>query len=342
MGDGPRKADVSNGRSRSTISATALAPGAGKISTSEVGRLNWNGQPELAAERTEKKEMSKVEITPLTPDFAAEVHGVDLRKPAAAASRVWELIEKFGVIFLRDQSLTLDQLVAGTEAIGSILRVPYVKGLDSHPDVIAVLKEADEKRISTFGGTWHSDFSFLDIPPSLTLLYAVELPSTGGDTIWANQYAAYEALSPGLKAILDPLNTIHTGTPHGTSGPGDYSGTSRSIKMVRNDPTADREVLHPVVRTHPLTGRKALFVNPVYTQRFENMTISESKPLLDYLYQHATKPEFCCRWRWHPATLAIWDNRCTMHLAVNDYDGTRRLLYRTTILGEKPSSLRAA
>lgn len=282
--------------------------------------------------------MSKVDIRPLTPDLAAEIHGLDLRETAKAVPVIREAIAKYGVIFLRDQSLTLDQLVAGTAAIGPILRVPFIKGMESHPDVIAVLKEADEKRISTFGGTWHTDFSFLPLPPSLTLLYAVELPPVGGDTLWANQYAAYEAISPGLQSLLDPLYAVHTGSPYGTATVGSYGATSRSIQIVRNDPNADRELVHPVVRIHPVTGRKALFINPVYTQRFENMTVAESKPLLDYLYQHTVRPEFCCRWQWHPGTLAIWDNRSTMHLAINDYDGARRLLYRTTISGEEPVS----
>ena len=281
-------------------------------------------------------QMAQVDIRPLTPDLAAEIHGLDLRQTETAVPVIREAIAKYGVIFLRDQNLTLDQLLDGTAAIGPVLRVPFVKGMDSHPDIIAVLKEADEKRISTFGGTWHTDFSFLSQPPSLTLLYASELPAVGGDTLWANQYAAYDALSPGLQQLLDPLRAVHTGWPHGTNGPSPDVPVSRSIRMVRNDPTADREELHPVVRVHPVTGRKALFVNPVYTQRFEDMTAAESKPLLDYLYQHCIRSEFTCRWRWHPGTLAIWDNRCTMHLAINDYDGVRRLLYRTTVQGERP------
>jgi len=280
--------------------------------------------------------MSNLDIRPLTPDLGAEIYGLDLRQKSIAAPAIKEALARYGVIFLRDQTLSLDELVDGTAAIGPILRVPFVKGMQSHPDVIAVLKEADERKISTFGGTWHSDFSFLPTPPSLTLLYAAELPSVGGDTIWANQYAAYDALSSGMKALLDPLRAVHIGTPHGTMGPGAGAATSRSIQMVRNDPAADREILHPVVRVHPVTGRKALFINQVYTQRFENMTIAESRPLLDYLYQHSTSPEFCCRWHWHPGTLAVWDNRCTLHLAINDYDGVRRLLYRTTVEGEIP------
>jgi len=280
--------------------------------------------------------MSKLDVRPLTPDLGAEIHGIDFRQTGHAAPAIREAIARYGVLFLRDQSLSLDELVDGTAAVGPILRVPFVKGMESHPDVIAVLKEADEKKISTFGGTWHSDFSFLAVPPSLTLLYAVELPEVGGDTVWANQYAAYEALSDGMKAMLEPLRAVHVGTPHGTMGPAAGSATSKSIQMVRNDPAADKEILHPVVRVHPVTGRKALFINQVYTQRFENMSVAESKPLLDYLYRHTTSPEFCCRWQWHPRTLAIWDNRSTLHLAINDYDGARRLLYRTTVEGEVP------
>jgi taurine dioxygenase len=279
---------------------------------------------------------SNLDLHPLTPDLGAEIHGLDLRQPGPAAPYLREAIARHGVLFLRHQDLTLDELLAATAALGSVLRVPFVNGMASHPDIIAVLKEADERRISTFGGTWHTDFSFLPQPPALTLLYAAELPEVGGDTLWANQYAAYEALSPGLQHLLNPLMAVHTGWPHGTSGPGPDAAVSRSIRMVRNDPTADREQLHPVVRVHPITGRKALFVNPVYTQRFADMTAAESKPLLDYLYQHCVRPEFSCRWRWQPGTLAIWDNRCTMHLAINDYDGVRRLLYRTTVAGETP------
>jgi taurine dioxygenase len=279
-------------------------------------------------------------IQPVTPELGAEVTGVDLKNldgdDLAAIERAFA---KHSVLFFRDQSMTLDELLKVTHRFGPVLRVPYVQGIASHPDVIAVLKEADEKRISTFGGTWHTDFSFLAEPPAATLLYSVELPPVGGDTIWASQYLAYEALSAGMKALLEPLKAVHTGWPHGTMGPNPDVPVSRSIKMARNDPTADREVAHPVVRVHPVTGRKALFVNPVYTQRFENMTAAESKPILDFLSQHNVRSEFCCRLRWRKGTMAMWDNRCLMHLAVNDYDGHRRLLYRTTVAGEVPSGI---
>ncbi|MFZ9818025.1 MAG: TauD/TfdA dioxygenase family protein [Ilumatobacteraceae bacterium] len=246
------------------------------------------------------------------------------------------LLAERGVVFLRDQHLTPEDQVAVTARFGAVLRVPYVKHLDEHPDIIAVLKEADEKKISTFGGTWHSDFSFLDQPPSLTVLYGREIPQFGGDTLWSSQYAAFEALSPRMQEMLSGLSAVQTGWPHGTKGPGPNAAVSRSVVMTRNDPTADREVIHPVVRVHPITKRKALFVNPVYTQRFEGMTEEESKPLLSFLFAHATKPEFTCRLHWEEGTLALWDNRCVLHLAINDYDGSRRLLHRTTVAGETP------
>jgi taurine dioxygenase len=247
-----------------------------------------------------------------------------------------DALAEHSVVFVRDQQLTPEQQVELTRRFGAVLRVPYVKPLDDHPDVIAVLKEADERNISTFGGTWHSDFSFLDEPPSVTLLFAVDVPEFGGDTLWSSQYAAYDSLSRGMKRVLEPLRAVQTAWPHGTKGPGASAAVSRSVVMTRNDPTADREVVHPVVRVHPVTGRKALFVNPVYTERFADMSVDESRPLLGYLFDHATRAEFTCRLRWAPGTLAIWDNRCLLHLAVNDYDGSRRLLHRTTAAGERP------
>jgi taurine dioxygenase len=272
-----------------------------------------------------------------SPACGAEVVGLELR---TAGDDDWLLIGEalvhHGVLFLRDQHLTPPDQVALTARFGTVLRVPYITHLAEHPDVIAVLKEADERNISTFGGTWHSDFSFLTEPPSLTLLYALELPDVGGDTLWSSQAAAYDALSDGLRRLLDPLSAVHTGWPHGTRGPGSDVAVSRSVGMVRNDPGADREVTHPVVRVHPVTGRRALFVNPVYTQRFEGMTEAESKPLLEFLFDHAVRPDLTCRLRWEPRTLAIWDNRGLLHLALNDYDGSRRLLHRTTVAGERP------
>ena len=274
---------------------------------------------------------------PVTPACGSFVEGLDVKRASDAdLAALSQLLAERGVVFLRDQHLSPEDQVALTARFGEVLRVPYVKHLDEHPDIIAVLKEADEKKISTFGGTWHSDFSFLDQPPSLTILYGREIPPFGGDTLWSSQYAAFDALSPRMQEMMCGLSAVQTGWPHGMKGPGPNAAVSRSVVMTRNDPTADREVIHPVVRVHPLTKRKALFVNPVYTQRFDGMTEEESKPLLSYLFAHATKPEFTCRLQWEVGTLALWDNRCVLHLAINDYDGSRRLLHRTTVAGETP------
>jgi len=282
-------------------------------------------------------------VRPVAPACGADIVGLDLGNPSDDdIAVVLDALADHAVVFVRDQQLTPDQQVALTARLGPVLRVPYIAHLAEHPDVIAVLKEPDERRISTFGGSWHSDFSFLDTPPSLTLLHAKELPEIGGDTLWASQEAAYEALSPGMHRLLEPLRAIQTGWPHGTSGPDSTAAVSRSVVMTRNDPSADREMLHPVVRVHPVTGRRSLFVNPVYTQRFEDMTAEESRPLLQFLFDHAVRAEFTCRLHWTPGTLAIWDNRCLLHLAINDYDGSRRLLHRTTVAGERPVGSTAA
>ena len=180
------------------------------------------------------------QLQPLSPACGAEVTGLDLpRAGDADMQAVFAALAAHGVLFFRGQSLTPEQQVAVTRRFGPVLRVPYIRHLDAHPDIIAVLKEADERRISTFGGTWHSDFSFLEEPPSLTLLYAIELPPVGGDTLWASQVAAYDALSPGMQRLLDPLRCVQTAWPHGTRGPGIDAPVSRSVGMVRGDPTAD-------------------------------------------------------------------------------------------------------
>lgn len=281
--------------------------------------------------------MTSLEVRPVAPACGAEVRAVDLRgADDATLAELRRALAEHSVLFVRDQRLAPEEQVALTARLGPVLRVPFVRPLPDHPDVIGVLKEADERNISVFGGTWHSDFSFLDEPPSLTLLHAIELPDVGGDTVWSSQYAAYETLSPGLRRLLDGMHNVQTGWPHGTRGPGAGAAVSRSVVMTRNDPEADCEVLQPCVRVHPETGRRALFVNPVYTDRFADMTAEESAGLLAYLFDHAVRAEFTCRLRWEPGTLAIWDNRCLLHLAINDYDGSRRLLHRTTVAGERP------
>jgi taurine dioxygenase len=279
-----------------------------------------------------------IEVRPVAGSLGAEVHGVDLARPLrnSTADELRRAFVEHLVLFFRDQNLSPDQHLAFSRLFGSLSRVPYVKHMDEHPDIIAVRKEADERNISTFGNAWHSDFSFLEEPPMGSVLYAREVPSHGGDTLWANMYEAYEALSDGMKRMLDPLRAMHSGRPYGVARPPKDMRTSRSIEIERHNREADREVAQPVVVVHPSSRRKALFVNAIYTVRFENMTEAESRSLLDFLFQHCTRPEFTCRFRWKTGSLAIWDNRCTLHYAVNDYDGQRRLMHRTTIAGEPP------
>jgi taurine dioxygenase len=285
-----------------------------------------------------------MDIRPMAGALGADIFGVDLSGSLDEAlfAAIERALYDYLVIVFHGQELTPEQQIAFTRRFGPISRSPYIRHMDEYPDVIAVLKEADERRISTFGNAWHSDFSFLEEPPMGSVLYAREVPSHGGDTLFANMYAAYEALSPGLRRVLDGVKAVHTGKPYGVGGVPKDLAVSRSIGIERNNPDADREVAHPVVRVHPATGRKALFVNSIYTTQFEGMTAAESKPLLDYLYAHATKPEFTCRLRWRRGNVAVWDNRCTLHYAVNDYDGTRRLMHRTTIKGERPAGPRTA
>ena len=278
-----------------------------------------------------------MEIVPVAGGLGAEISGVELaRIDDAAFEEIRRAFTRHLVLFFRDQRLDPESQVALTGRFGPVLRVPYVAHLKEHPDIIAVLKEAEERQISTFGNAWHSDFSFLERPPAGSLLYALEVPPYGGDTLWSNMYTAFESLSDGMRRMLEGLNAIHTGKPYGRDGGVGIQG-SRSIQITRGDAEADRETEHPVVRRHPQSGRKALFVNAIYTTRFAGMTGEESRPLLDFLFEHATRPEITCRFRWSPGALAIWDNRCTLHYAVNDYDGSRRLLHRTTFAGERPT-----
>jgi taurine dioxygenase len=279
-----------------------------------------------------------IELRPVAGSLGAEVAGVNLARPLgnSAAAEIRRAFTENLVLFFRDQNLSPEQHLTVSRLFGPLSRVPYVKHMADYPDIIAVLKEADERKISTFGNAWHSDFSFLPEPPLGSVLYAREVPSHGGDTLWSNMYEAYEALSDGMKRMLGGLCAMHSGRPYGVGGVPKDLKTSRSIEMERNNPEADREFAHPVVRLHPESGRKALFVNAIYTTRFEDMTEAESRPLLDYLFEHCVRPEFTCRFRWAPGSLAIWDNRCTLHYAVNDYDGRRRLMHRTTIAGERP------
>ncbi len=281
-----------------------------------------------------------MKITKLTGFVGAEVAGLDLAQPLSdtAAADLRAALTAHGVLMIRDQHLTLLQQKQLTRTFGPAMQLPYVAPLEGDPEVIAVLKEAAESAGGVFGGAWHSDFSFLENPPAGSILSAVEVPPYGGDTLWASQVAAYASLPSDLRKLVDTRKAIHVGAPYGVKhAPAEGERAGASIRMTRGDPEADRERLHPSVITDPLSGARALFLNPIYVTRFDGMTEEESQPLLQELYTYATKPDICCRLRWQAGDVAIWDNRLTMHYATNDYDGHRRLLYRTTFAGNPPT-----
>ncbi len=284
---------------------------------------------------------TEVDFRPVAGALGAEVRGLDLAAVLCDGTidRLKQGLGEHLVLFFRDQDMTPEQLLAFSRRFGDLMICPYIGHHPDHPEIIAVLKEAEEARISVFGGDWHSDFSFLEEPPLGSILQALQVPPSGGDTLWANMILAHEALSDGMKALLAGLSAAHSGHVYGAQRPPTATlRTSSSIEISRHNPEADRERAHPVVRRHLPSGRPALFVNRIYTTRFAGMSEAESAPLLNFLYEHATRPEFTCRWSWRAGDVAFWDNRATLHYAINDYDGQRRLLHRTTIAGEAPQA----
>ena len=209
-----------------------------------------------------------------------------------------------------------------------------------HPEIIEVVREADERKKNNFGGKWHSDLSFMEEPPLGSVLYAEEVPPVGGDTMWCNMALAYETLSPGLRAFLDRTRIMHSARRSYAPG-GAYADDDLKSMRIQGSESAMAEVAHPTVRVHPETGARCLFVNPVYSIRFEDWSEEESQPLLDYLYAHCVQPQFVCRFRWSNGALAFWDNRCTQHFAINDYRGHRRHLRRVTLKGDRPFGIDA-
>jgi taurine dioxygenase len=276
--------------------------------------------------------MSQFEIKRVAGALGAEIHGVDLAAglTESLAARVRQVLLDHQVIFFRDQQLTPAQFLRFAQAMGHPVEYPFVKGIQGYPVIIPVMKLEHER--TNFGGIWHSDTTYLEQPPMGSMLLAREVPPFGGDTLFASQYAAYEALSEGMRRLLDPLVAINS------SAKADVSKTreDRIASDGRADAKKDYVSAHPVVRTHPETGRKALYVNVAHTLRFDGMTEEESAPLLQFLFQHQVKPEFTCRFAWQPGSLAFWDNRCVQHNPVNDYHGWRRVMHRITLAGDTP------
>jgi taurine dioxygenase len=274
----------------------------------------------------------RLDVRPLSSALGAEIFGVDLAE-SLAHETIRELraaLLEHVVIFFRDQQLSPPQLLALAERFGEPAEYPLIKGLPECPLVLPVIKEPHER--TNFGGIWHSDTAYLERPALGTLLYALETPPFGGDTMFANMYLAYEMLSEGMRRLLDGLFGVNVAGKPVTLKTREEMHSKRGTAA---DPEAISAV-HPVVRTHPETGRKALYVNFAHTLRFEGMTEEESAPILDYLFAHQIKPEFTCRFRWRPGSLAFWDNRASQHYPLNDYHGHRRVMHRVTLVGDRP------
>lgn len=273
------------------------------------------------------------EIRPCTNVLGAEILGIDLSKPLS--SETVELLRKTlfdrGVIFFRDQDLTPEQHIAFAQRFGEIDINRFFTPVEGYPSIAEVRKDPDQ--VSNIGGGWHTDHSY-DLAPALgSILYARELPPCGGDTLYASMYAAYDGLSDGLKKTLEGLCALHSSRHVFGEGRtrewGDLKG------RLQNMGAATQDSIHPIVVRHPESGRKALYVNPDFTVGLHGWTQKESAPLLEYLYQHAARPEYCYRFVWRPGSIAFWDNRATWHYAVNDYSGVRRLMHRITLAGVK-------
>ncbi len=279
-------------------------------------------------------------VAPVAGSLGATVTGIDLAQ-VSEASQLDELRRALAdhlVVFLPGQDLGLDDLERVTELLGGRDVTPFVDPLEDRPYVIRVIKEPTD--VLNFANAWHSDLSYLPAPPAYTLLHAWDVPDHGGDTVWSNQYLAYDSLSHGLKATLDGLRAVHSaGLAYGTGGLLDQVKDLTSMAIAPS-PEAYAEHVHPAVTVHPVTGKRALYLNPVYTTRFEGWTKEESAALLAHLHRHSINENFTCRLRWAVHTLAIWDNRCTMHNALNDYSGVRREMYRTSVKGTPPVGVR--
>jgi len=274
-----------------------------------------------------------MQIHPVTRWTGAEIMGPDLLQPISddLAAALRQALADWQVIFFPGQALDIPAQKRLTRVFGPLVRSPYVVPMADEPDVIAVLKQAGEVNVGVFGGDWHSDFSFLAEPPLGSVLNAVEVPPVGGDTLWANQVQALETLPDDLRRAIEGRDAIHIGKPYGvTHAPKDAERSGGSIRMVREDPQADREQPHPAIRIDPMSGKPALNLNPTYALRLSGMSEATSAPILRAVQDHTTRPEHVCRYRWKAGTVAVWNNFTTMHYAVNDYDGHRRLLWRTT------------
>ncbi len=270
---------------------------------------------------------------PLSGALGLELRGFDLSKPLTddQVASIRAAFNENHVLVFRDQTLTPEEQMAFGRRFGELDTHPFVDGSPEHPEVLEIVTAPDDR--INFGGGWHSDVTFLDEPDLGSILYAVELPPFGGDTLFANQHAAYDALSDTMKGVLEGLVGLHSAGPQ--YGAGGYSTKSKSM-ATKNADLAAKVVEHPIVRTHPETGLKGLYVNQAFTVGIKGMKKDESNAILGFLFRHAVREQFTCRVQWRPGTLVMWDNRSVQHYALHDYAGQRRHVRRITVKGDRP------
>lgn len=267
--------------------------------------------------------MSQIRLEQLGSCIGAIISGLDLRHlDETQVDFVTNALNQHIVVFFRDQQLEPKTLQALAEKFGTPTPYPFVRGIKNFPEIVEV-KKLPEETIN-FGGVWHSDTTYLDTPAMGALLYGADIPSSGGDTLFANMYAVYESLSMGMQKFLGNLNAIN-------------SADKQEIAATRpGQPKKGLIAEHPVVRRHPVTNKPLLYVNRAHTIGFVGMSPSESAPILDYLFQKIERPEFACRFVWQAGSLAFWDNRACQHYPVNDYHGQLRRMLRVSLQGDKP------
>jgi len=277
--------------------------------------------------------MTQLEVRPLSRAVGAEILGINLLDPVSDAqiAEIRKIWLQHSVVFFREQPLEPGAFQAFARRFGEIIEYPFVKGLPDFPLIVPVLKLPHEKH--NLGGVWHTDTTYLQEPPMATMLIARELPPVGGDTLFASNYAAFEGLSPALQETLRTLKGVNSSAKAAVT----HSREDRLADSATDKGRSELNSEHPVVRTHPETGREALYVNPGHTVRFAGWTEEESAPLLNYLFEQQVKPEYTCRFVWRPGSIAFWDNRCALHNPINDYHGHKRLLHRITLKGDKPA-----
>lgn len=276
---------------------------------------------------------TSLDIRPIAGSLGAEVHGVDLGEDLSPtlAAHIRNAFVTHHVLVFRDQDLTPEQQIHFGQAFGVLDTHPFVEGNAEYPEIVDVVTQRDDR--ANFGGGWHTDVTFLDEPDLGSILYAVTVPPVGGDTLFANQHAAYDMLSDTMKAMLNDLMGVHSADPQ--YGPNGLSTRSKAMSTKGTD-IAARTVEHPLIRTHPENGRKGLYVNQAFTIGVKGLRAAESKALLRFLFAHAVQERFTCRVRWQRGSLAMWDNRSVQHHALFDYAGHERRMRRITIKGDRP------